>query len=293
MITGFDYMLETLGQSLIIQKCKDLFQKCKDLFLEIYQKCMKDTETNISKEGNFCNNYRANSSNVSFGIGKYGYEYESIIREQEHLRQNGIFPERLANFTIYIGKVTCNDFDKIKKTIIKKINDNKRSLYNETDEKFTKLNEEFVNQIKSTEEEEYVSKYFAQLIFSYYYELKAQLDEGGKFDTMLSSEEASYKDKLLELITRVIEICDYSHIFPDGNGRTLGFVLLNKFLIENNMWPTMIKNGWDMCLPISKRFADKFPTYADRIEEGQKYFIKQLIDFVTLHYNENKNKQNK
>ena len=61
--------------------------------------------------------------------------------------------------------------------------------------------------------------------------------------------------KILELITRVIELSHYSHIFPDGNTRIFGFILLNKLLIENHMCPTMVCSGDDICLPIAKKFG--------------------------------------
>jgi hypothetical protein len=53
------------------------------------------------------------------------------------------------------------------------------------------------------------------------------------------------------------------------------------------MWPTIISDGWDICLPISKKFAKEGPTYSDKIIEGQKYFIKQLIEYVKIHYQQN------
>jgi len=243
-ISSFDYMLETLGQSLIIADDKDLL-------LELYKKCMENTKTRINKKDKCCNNYRKNGFEVQFG----GVCPESI-REQAHLRQKGTESEKLANFKINEnGGVFCNDFSKID---IPRPNDKN--------------------------EQDYVSKYFAQKIFSDYYRLKKQLDETGRFETMLSSEEDPYEIKLLELITRTMEVCDYSHIFPDGNGRIFGFIVLNKLLMEIGWWPTMISNGWDICLPISKKFANGGPTYSDKIIEGQKYFIKQLIEYVKIHY---------
>lgn len=52
-LNGFDYMINTLGQSLIIKENNE------DLLLNIYAKCMGNTVTNMSTQCD-CNNYRKN-----------------------------------------------------------------------------------------------------------------------------------------------------------------------------------------------------------------------------------------
>lgn len=52
---------------------------------------------------------------------------------------------------------------------------------------------------------------------------------------MLSDSNDSYENKSRELISRTIELCGYSHIFSDDNGRIFGFILRNKLLIEDGI----------------------------------------------------------
>ena len=77
-------------------------------------------------------------------------------------------------------------------------------------------------------------------------------------------------DGKLTVIAKCCQDLDQAHAFADGNIRVVAFVLLNKFLIENGLVPTILKE------------PNRFDGYAvhelvEDIKEGQVKFSEELL----------------
>lgn len=85
----------------------------------------------------------------------------------------------------------------------------------------------------------------------------------------MSSLKCEQTEEKLKVIINICQNLDQMHLFPDGNIRTVAFLVLNKFLIENHMYPTIMNdpNVFDM---------KSVKEIMSEIIEGQKRFIKEF-----------------
>lgn len=70
----------------------------------------------------------------------------------------------------------------------------------------------------------------------------------------------------LKAIAKVCRALEIFHIFPDGNQRTIIFGLLNKFLIENEFSPVILKD------PIIFDGYDCLDELVEEIKQGMERF---------------------
>ncbi len=103
-----------------------------------------------------------------------------------------------------------------------------------------------------------------QTVFDEYYKMMNILNNKGTFPGC-KNEDASLEDKKLEIIARICQNLDQMHLFKDGNIRTIGFLLLNKFLIENGLSPTIMYDPNMIDLRSIQEIIEE-------IKKGQTYF---------------------
>ncbi len=102
------------------------------------------------------------------------------------------------------------------------------------------------------------------IVFDEYYKMMECLKRTGTFPGC-KNEDASLEDKKLEIIARICQNLDQMHLFEDGNIRTIGFLLLNKLLIENDLSPTIMTDPNVLDFKSIKEIIDE-------IKKGQVYF---------------------
>ena len=73
------------------------------------------------------------------------------------------------------------------------------------------------------------AKTYADIVLKEYYE-------------KISSISPDNSEDKLRVIIRICQNLDQLHLFPDGNIRTIAFLVLNKLLMENGMFPTIMDN---------------------------------------------------
>ena len=240
MIDAWDYMISTLDQEIKISKNKS--DDKNDIFLILHQKTTNNVR-NMLKESDY---YRDKDYNVYFGLG---YSSKSGIADKlseysNKLKSKGFDSERLSNWYVDVNKnrVECCDYSKIEET-----EDYKRSGYSSG------------------------SRYLASKIFKDYYEKLKELREKGYISESFIDRRASYEDKVLEIIVRTTCLLLWSHIFPDGNGRTIMYLLLNKFLIENKLLPVIFFESAHEVVIRDVHFGIR------EIKDGQNNFCRMIL----------------
>lgn len=240
MLNAWNYMISTLGQKVEISKDKS--DDKNDIFLILHQKTVNNVR-NMSREADY---YRDKDYNVYFGLG---YSSKSGIADKlseysNKLKSKGFDSERLSNWYVDVSKnvVECCDYSKIEET-----EDYKRSGYSSG------------------------SRYLASKIFKDYYEKLKELREKGYISGSFIDRRASYEDKVLEIIVRTTCLLLWSHIFPDGNGRTVTYLLLNKFLIENKLLPVIFFESVHEVVIRDVQFGIR------EIKDGQNNFCRMIL----------------
>lgn len=118
-----------------------------------------------------------------------------------------------------------------------------------------------------------LSFYFKESKF-YAFKLK-EIDDAEKYAKIILDEyyeqishvKNSNLSSKLEIIIRICQNLDQAHLFPDGNIRTIAFLVLNKFLIENGMYPTIMDNPNVIDMKSIEEISNE-------IKKGQQTFIK-------------------
>ena len=215
MLNAWNYMISTLGKKIKIHK--DRMNDDNDIYLKMH----KYTCNNVSNMLEDSDYYRKTDRDVCFEICSDSKSKitKNLIKYQNKLKNEGFEPEKISNWEIDFKKreITCCYFSKIEQS------------------------EDFLNSGYSSG-----SRYLANKIFTNYYNKLAELKKSKYIKGSFLSKDASYEDKILELIVRTVSTLMWSHIFPDGNGRLNIYLVLNKLLIENNLLPVIIYYPHDL-----------------------------------------------
>ena len=236
MLDAWDYMISTLGQKIEIPKNSD--GDGNDIFLILHQKTVNNVR-NMLEASDY---YRDKKNNAYCGISN---SIASKLSEYfNKLKREGFESEKISNWYVDVEKceIKCCDYSKIEET-----KDYKESGYSSG------------------------SRYLASKIFKDYYEKLDKLKNGGDIEESFISKNASYEDKVLELIVRVVCLLDWSHIFPDGNGRLTKKILINKFLIENKMLPIIFRGAHELS------WAHHVSLGIREIKDGQNNFCRMIL----------------
>lgn len=237
MLDAWDYMISTLDQEIEIPK--DSSGDNNDMLLIMHEKACNNV-SNMLSEASY---YRKADYPVIFGISDNNQTADELSKYCHKLRREGFESEKISNWYVNMNenRVECCDYSEIEAT-----DDFKKSGYSSG------------------------SRYMAHMIFKVYYEKLYELKNCGYIEESFIGRNASYEDKLLELITRTICLIVRCHVFPDGNGRLCIYLLLNKLLIENKMLPVIL---WE---PHEFVIKDVFFAIKE-IKDGQNNFCRMVL----------------
>lgn len=105
--------------------------------------------------------------------------------------------------------------------------------------------------------------------FESYYSDIEKLEQNKYLEGSFLPKDSSMTDKKLELIIRTCQDLEQLHLFSDGNLRTIAFLVMNKMLIENGLYPTCMWNP---------NYLDLYDivTIIYQVKMGQLHFYKLL-----------------
>ena len=270
MLNGWEYILEN--------KNYDKIDK------NTYEELHNITTENVKRLKKNAKKFRVNKSKL-FLVSNFE-NFEILNNERNFLLKNTWGDKFFINYKFYNKSKMCfsifNNFEK----------------------------SEFYKNFKKNNLKNY-SEYILQLYFNIYYKKKDELEEceyieyfknknnfnnseilqvndkyniltttnkirkckiNKKFTKSLLAKNASYYDKLLEIIVTTCKLIMESHFFYDGNKRTIS-LLLNMMLIENKIFPTILEDPLIL-------IKNTIPEIINKIKDGQYYVIKSLFNIT-------------
>ena len=267
MYNGFKYILE------------NNFEKVdKNIYTQLHNIAIN----NVKRLKKHANEFRVNKSKI-FLVDNFD-NYDKLNKERDILIKNLWGDKYFINYKFYNNNKKCyciftnleksEIYKNIKKSNIKNYSEYIIQYYLDTyykkkDELIEcKYIEDFKNK-KIKIDDEINNKY--DILTSTNKIRKCKVNK--KYTLSLLSDKSSCYDKMLEIIVTTCKLIMESHLFYDGNKRTIS-LLLNLLLIENKIFPTILEDPLILV-------KNTIPEIISKLKEGQYYVIKSILSLLT------------